>query len=188
LTPAHEEDFDRKVEDICDLYRRAPELAEQGERVLSTDELTGVQALERKTPNLPLTPGKVERREFVYIRHGNPIGSNAGWQAPVGFISAGSPTGPDVAKYRSSGSSQGGSPGGGGTASASVLFSRTHRFMYLPAANFVLMQERQRKNGAPPLFATGRCGRGHWQLPGRHPLARFLPRGHLRAGLQRQPL
>jgi len=70
LTPAHEEDFDRKVEDICDLYRRAPELAEQGERVLSTDELTGVQALERKAPNLPLTPGKVERREFEYIRHG----------------------------------------------------------------------------------------------------------------------
>jgi transposase len=38
--------------------------------VLSTDELTGVQALERKAPNLPLTPGKVERREFEYIRHG----------------------------------------------------------------------------------------------------------------------
>lgn len=45
-------------------------LAEQGERVLSTDELTGVQALERKHPNLPLRPGKVERREFEYIRHG----------------------------------------------------------------------------------------------------------------------
>jgi DDE superfamily endonuclease len=38
--------------------------------VLSTDELTGVQALERKEPNLPLVPGKVERREFEYIRHG----------------------------------------------------------------------------------------------------------------------
>jgi len=45
-------------------------LAEQGERVLSTDELTGVQALERKHPGLPLAPGKVERREFEYIRHG----------------------------------------------------------------------------------------------------------------------
>jgi transposase len=58
------------VDDICGLYRRAPTLTEQGERVLSTDELTGVQALERKAPNLPLTPGKVERREFEYIRHG----------------------------------------------------------------------------------------------------------------------
>ncbi|GAC1529860.1 MAG: hypothetical protein NVS2B16_37030 [Chloroflexota bacterium] len=58
------------MEDICGLYRRAPELTEQGERVLSTDEMTGVQALERKEPNLPLRPGKVERREFEYIRHG----------------------------------------------------------------------------------------------------------------------
>jgi transposase len=70
LTPVHEEDFDEKVEDICDLYRQAPELATQGERVISTDEMTGVQALERKNPNLPLRPGKIERREFEYLRHG----------------------------------------------------------------------------------------------------------------------
>ena len=38
--------------------------------MVSCDELTGVQALERKHPNLPLRPGKVERREFEYIRHG----------------------------------------------------------------------------------------------------------------------
>jgi transposase len=37
---------------------------------VSTDELTGVQALERKHPGLPMAPGKVERREFEYIRHG----------------------------------------------------------------------------------------------------------------------
>jgi len=45
-------------------------LVEQKERVLSTDEMTGVQALERKHPTLPMKPGKVERREFEYIRHG----------------------------------------------------------------------------------------------------------------------
>lgn len=45
-------------------------LVAQGERVMSTDELTGVQALERKAPGLPMAPGKVERREFEYIRHG----------------------------------------------------------------------------------------------------------------------
>jgi hypothetical protein len=38
--------------------------------VVSNDELTGVQALERKHPGLPLRPGKVERREYEYIRHG----------------------------------------------------------------------------------------------------------------------
>lgn len=54
----------------CQVYQQAPQLAEHGERTMSTDELTGVQALERKHPGLPLAPGKVERREFEYIRHG----------------------------------------------------------------------------------------------------------------------
>jgi hypothetical protein len=52
------------------LYAQAPELAKVGERVISTDELTGVQALERKHPGLPLAPGHVERRKFEYLRHG----------------------------------------------------------------------------------------------------------------------
>ena len=52
------------------MYQQAPPLAEQGERTVSTDELTGVQALERKHPGWPLAPGKVERREFEYLRHG----------------------------------------------------------------------------------------------------------------------
>jgi len=58
------------VQAICTLYQDAPHLAEQGEQMVSTDELTGVQALERKHPGLPLAPGKVERREFEYVRHG----------------------------------------------------------------------------------------------------------------------
>jgi len=37
---------------------------------MSTDELTGVQALVRLHPNLPPLPGRVERREYEYIRHG----------------------------------------------------------------------------------------------------------------------
>ncbi len=70
LTPSEDEQFDAKVSDICKLYEAAPQLAKEGERVVTTDELTGVQALERKHPGLPLAPGKVERREFEYIRHG----------------------------------------------------------------------------------------------------------------------
>ncbi len=38
--------------------------------MVSTDELTGVQALERLHPGLPMAPGHVERREFEYRRHG----------------------------------------------------------------------------------------------------------------------
>jgi hypothetical protein len=68
--PTADEHFDAKVEDICTLYVEAPALTAAGERVLSTDEMTGVQALERKHAGLPLQPGHVERREFEYIRHG----------------------------------------------------------------------------------------------------------------------
>ena len=55
---------------ICTVYEEAPQLAHEGEQSVSTDELTAIQALERKHPGLPLAPGKVERREFEYIRHG----------------------------------------------------------------------------------------------------------------------
>jgi transposase len=62
------------VRDICTIYRVAPSLVAQGDRVVTTDELTGIQALERAHPGLPLAPGKVERREFEYVRHGTCTG------------------------------------------------------------------------------------------------------------------
>ena len=34
------------------------------------DEMTGIQALERKVADQPMRPGKRERQEFEYIRHG----------------------------------------------------------------------------------------------------------------------
>jgi putative transposase len=52
------------------VYARAPQRAKQGERTISVDELTGVQAVERKHPDLPMQSGHVLRREFEYIRHG----------------------------------------------------------------------------------------------------------------------
>jgi hypothetical protein len=61
---------DEKIVQGCELYARAPQRAKQGERTISMDELTGVQALERKHPDLPMQPGHVLRREFEYIRHG----------------------------------------------------------------------------------------------------------------------
>jgi len=70
LTREADERFDEKVNEINGLYKLAPELVKKGEIVMSTDEMTGVQALERKHPGLPMSPGKVERREFEYIRHG----------------------------------------------------------------------------------------------------------------------
>ncbi len=37
---------------------------------MSNDEMTGIQALERKYPLRPMTAGELEKREFEYIRHG----------------------------------------------------------------------------------------------------------------------
>ncbi len=70
LTPEYEADFDEKVADINAVYQQALERAKQGQHTESLDEMTGVQAVERKHPGLPMCPGKVERREFEYIRHG----------------------------------------------------------------------------------------------------------------------
>jgi len=62
--------FEEKVKDVNGIYQEAANLAKKGEKVISNDEMTGVQAVERKHPGLPMRPGKVERREFEYIRHG----------------------------------------------------------------------------------------------------------------------
>lgn len=51
-------------------YREAPRLAQKHKRVVSTHELTGVQALERLHPGLLMGLGKVVRRECAYIWRG----------------------------------------------------------------------------------------------------------------------
>jgi len=56
--------------DLTTLYAQAPALWAAGERVLSTDDMTGIQALERKHPTRLMEPGQAERREFEYIRRG----------------------------------------------------------------------------------------------------------------------
>jgi transposase len=70
LTRSGDEWFDVKMAAICEVYLTAQERATGGERTLSTDEMSGIQALERKYPDLPMRPGQVQRREFEYIRHG----------------------------------------------------------------------------------------------------------------------
>jgi transposase len=72
LTPRVDDpdQFAAQVQAVCDVYAAAPALHAQGGHVVSTDEMTGIQALERAAPPLPMRPGAVERREFEYIRHG----------------------------------------------------------------------------------------------------------------------
>jgi transposase len=58
--------FVEKVRDIVGLYLNPPERA----IVLSVDEKTQVQALDRSQPLLPLLPGQAERGTHDYVRHG----------------------------------------------------------------------------------------------------------------------
>lgn len=63
--------FQEQVQAVCDCYQEAPRLYEkENTHTVSTDEMTGIQALERIAATLPMQPGRVERREFEYERHG----------------------------------------------------------------------------------------------------------------------
>jgi hypothetical protein len=68
--PQDPDQFDQEVKTMCDLYAEAQNLYHQEVHFVSTDEKTGIQALERKYPTRPMISGQVERREFEYIRHG----------------------------------------------------------------------------------------------------------------------
>jgi transposase len=72
LTPKPDPAFDAKCADICAVYKAASG-AEETHRTVSIDEKTGIQALERIAPDLPMVPGKVERYEFEYRRHGTQV-------------------------------------------------------------------------------------------------------------------
>lgn len=58
--------FVEKVAEIVPLYLQCP----PGSVVVSFDEKTGLQAVERKHPDRPPGPGRLARVEFEYIRHG----------------------------------------------------------------------------------------------------------------------
>lgn len=52
------------------MYQKAIKLEQLGEKVLSCDEKTGIQALEHSMSKQPCKSGKVERIEHSYARHG----------------------------------------------------------------------------------------------------------------------
>jgi transposase len=58
--------FVDKVVDVVGLYHHPPEQAV----VLCVDEKSGIQALDRSQPVLPMMPGTPERRSHDYVRHG----------------------------------------------------------------------------------------------------------------------
>jgi hypothetical protein len=70
---SHDEDFEAKAQPICQLYVGALEAYAQGRLVICCDEKSGMQVLERKAPTKPAQPGRRERREHEYIRHGTRV-------------------------------------------------------------------------------------------------------------------
>jgi transposase len=58
--------FEEKAADVIGLYLNPPQHA----AVFCLDEKTAIQALDRRDPILPLSPGRAERHGFEYIRHG----------------------------------------------------------------------------------------------------------------------
>lgn len=63
---SNDPDFEKKAADVIGLYLKPPQHAV----VLSLDEKTAIQALDRRDPILPLSPGRAERHGFEYVRHG----------------------------------------------------------------------------------------------------------------------
>ena len=59
-----------KVTDICGLYLGTSEDIPANAIVLSVDEKSQIQALDRTVPILPMQEGRIERRSHDYYRHG----------------------------------------------------------------------------------------------------------------------
>src|SRR6267142_1267089 len=70
---SHDEDFDVKAHNICQLYAKALASYQQNRLLICCGEKTGMQVLERKAPTKPAQPGRRERREHEYIRHGTRV-------------------------------------------------------------------------------------------------------------------
>ncbi|WP_368009832.1 transposase [Laspinema palackyanum] len=60
-------------------------MAQNGVHLISTDEMTGIQALSRAYPTQSMIPGQVKRIEFEYIRHGT-VSLIANWDIAKGQV------------------------------------------------------------------------------------------------------
>lgn len=68
-TRKDQEGYEEQVGAICQLYREAQVLHTQGIHVVSVDEKTGIQALEREATTA-MKPHQIARQDNEYTRHG----------------------------------------------------------------------------------------------------------------------
>jgi hypothetical protein len=83
--PQKPETFKQQSNQICQLYQQAQELNSNNIHIISTDEMTGIQALERAYPTNTVKPGKIEFQEFEYVRHGT-LSVIASWNVASGGV------------------------------------------------------------------------------------------------------
>ena len=80
-----DKEFDRKMLDVVTLYMNALKMYKAGEIVLSVDEKTSIQALERRYPTIEGGAGSIARIEYEYIRHGTCC-LTAGFEVATGSV------------------------------------------------------------------------------------------------------
>jgi transposase len=78
---SNDPDFDSKAAEVIGLYLHPPQHAV----VFCVDEKTAIQALDRKDPILPLSPGRAERHGFEYFRHGT-LSLSAALETRTGLV------------------------------------------------------------------------------------------------------
>jgi transposase len=80
--------FQQQVETVCQSYQQAPELYfQQQVHTVCVDEMPGIQALERIAKTIPMQPGRPERIEYEYKRHGT-LCLTGNWDVVLGRMIA----------------------------------------------------------------------------------------------------
>ena len=79
--PQNRNEFKQQVAHVCQLYKEAQQLRMQGVRIVSTDEMTGIQAIERAYPTEAMTSREICQSplpNFAILPVGLPQ-QNCGW-------------------------------------------------------------------------------------------------------------
>ncbi len=80
--------FQSQVEIVCQTYLQAPELYYQFDtHTVCVDEMTSLQANERRAKTKPSRPGQIAKEEFQYTRHGT-VCVTGNWEVVAGQMIA----------------------------------------------------------------------------------------------------
>ena len=85
-TEKDKELFDKQVDEVCQTYLRASQQSDTcGTHTVCVDEMTSLQANERRAPSKRPLPGQIGKRECQYTRHGT-LSLTGSWDVTAGQI------------------------------------------------------------------------------------------------------